>query len=89
MLEILIIGMCLGDYECDQLLRAYKQTPTGKQINSNAKEMVIKATNKETLAVLGTAYAAASNRKLKLRLYKGLTITGNHDKLELVYKFTF
>lgn len=89
MLELLVIGMCIGDYECDQMLRAYRQTASGKIYTRNAKEIAYDVANKEALAVVGSMYAAASNRKVKLRLSKGLTLTGNVDSVNMVYKYEY
>lgn len=89
MLETFIILLCLGDYGCSEAQRAYLSTSQGKELSRKAKREFYKHIDKEHAATLGTFYAGLTNRKVKVRIKKGLTLEGDHDTINVVYKYEF
>lgn len=89
MLEVIVILLCIGDYECSEATRAYSKTPNGVIYTQAAKKKAERYMTREQIATLGTFIAAATNQKAKLRLYKGLIFEGNRDDVQLIYKYTF
>lgn len=88
-LELFVISMCAGDYQCSEALRAYKSTSQGSSYIKSAKKLAYKYVDREAAAIVGTFYAGISNKKIKLRLRKGLTFEGNRDNIDLIYKWEF
>jgi hypothetical protein len=89
MLEVIVVLLCLGDYECGEASRAYSKTPKGIIYTQEARKKAQRYMTREQMTVLGTFIAGATNQKAKLRLYKGLTFEGNRDNVIMVYKYDF
>lgn len=94
MLEILVLGLCIGDYRCDQATKAYLiQNPTPK-IWLNRESGVLKRSaeeilGKQALIALTTIAAAATQRSYQIKIYKDFSIGRREDEILLLYALSF
>lgn len=89
MLEALIISLCLGDYACGDAMKAYSKTKDGSAYIRNSKKMLYQYIDKESVAALGTFIAAASNRKVKIRVTRSVFLEGNKDQMGVYFRYDF
>lgn len=90
MTEFFVLFMCIGDYACSDALKAYKSyNPNVKMYERNARDLAFKYGTKEAVVTIGAYGAAITNRKIRLRLMQGVTLTGNKDDVVLQFKYEF
>lgn len=89
MLELFIISLCIGDYACSDAIKAYSKTQNGSRYINNAKKMAYEHVNKDAFVTIGTFVAAASNKKVKIKLTKNLIIEGNKDEMGIGFRYDF
>ena len=90
MTEIFVLALCLTDYACSDALKAYRAyNPNVKKYERGARDLAFKYGTKEAVVTLGAYGAAITNRKIRLRLMQGLTLTGNQDDIVLQWRYEF
>jgi hypothetical protein len=90
MTEVLVLLLCIGEYACSDALKAYKAyNPEVRVMERKVRNIAYKHASKEAVVVMGTFYAAATERKLRIRLMQGLILSGNRNQIELGYRYEF
>ena len=85
-----VLFMCIGDWACSDALKAYRgHNPNVKKYERGARDLAFKYGTKEAVVVIGTYGAAITNKKIRLRLMRGLTLTGNQDEISIGYRYEF
>lgn len=94
MLELLVLGLCIGDYRCDQATKAYLDQNLSAKVwvkhesgvlSRNAEEVI----GKQTLVALTTVAAAITQRSYQLKIYKDFSIGRTKDSVLLLYALNF
>lgn len=90
MTELFVLALCFTDYACSEGLKAYRAyNPNVRMYERNARDLAFKYATKEAVVTLGAYGAAITNRKIRLRLMQGVTLTGNQDEAVLQWRYEF
>lgn len=90
MTEMFVILMCMGDWACSDALKAYRfHNPNVRIYERGARDLAYKYGTKEAVVTLGAYGAAITNRKIRLRLMQGVTLTGNQDEAVIQWRYEF
>ena len=90
MTEVFVLLMCIGDWACSEALKSYRAyNPNVKKYERKARDLAYKYGTKEAMVVLGTYGTTITNKKVRLRLMHGVTLTGNQDEIVLGLRYEF
>lgn len=90
MLELMVAGLCVGQYGCDKALSAYyHQAPAIQRMNKHAKMKAIEYVGKEIVFTLPVVYAAFSDKRYALRFTKNWSLAASHDDAVLRFRYDF
>jgi hypothetical protein len=90
MLEILVLSLCLGQYECSAASKAYyAQHPRLKVLAQSAERRLKKGTNETILYTAPAIYALATGQPSQFRISKYFSCGGAASSVECKYTYSF
>jgi uncharacterized protein with gpF-like domain len=90
MIEVLVLSLCIGGYECNTALKAaYAGKPEYKQATKRVKNKAESALGRPTTVAIPAIVSIMMQKTLNIRLTKNLTAVHNSDTIKLVYGFSF
>lgn len=90
MLELLIVGLCAGDYACDKATQAYYQDSPRLQAEMRRHEKQARRYVPEVIMYSAPAAVAVATRNKKtVHVYGPVYLSAGHSEALLLYKRSF
>lgn len=89
LLEGLLFFTCVGGFECNQSLKAYKEyNPYVKTLTKKTKKQIEENVSKESLILL-TTYGGILRNSYTIKVYKNITFTHKKDYDIITFTWRF
>lgn len=90
MVEILVLGLCAGNFRCDMATKAYiSETPQIRTWTNKEIKIVKEYTGESLFITTTTIFAIATKKTYQVKIYKNISFGKTPEGLLLIYAITF